>query len=1029
MKRRVFSIALALALCLGLLPATALAAAEEPYVVVGGLKLTVEETNDTTIAQGYYPYAYAWADETGVTLAEPGYGNVILQNWYGNLQLFLYGATIPGATKIKGQEDLSTGGIRGGAGIYCKENLDIFLFGEYGENTVTAALPEAGQAQGEVFAIYVGGNLNISSDDSGALTATSESVQYDKGSSHGIYAHGRLSVTGNAQVTARGGESTGYSVGVQALTTIEVVSNAKLTGIGGKSESCIGIVCDQLSAWNQSEVVGRAESGTLTTTGISFNSGDQHGLSVVGRSRVTAIAGGSPSKSAIGIKVPYLSSSYYNYFPIKLSKGSTELYGDEYVSEAYLEVRGTPSAGAGYAFNDDGIRLTYEGGDLIASGTTNLCDNYPGIRIANSNDHIWRTTPDGDFKASAHEGYYVYQWPYEETYLEITQGYQVTAAPVDEAMGMVTGAGWYKAGSSATVEAAPKPGYQFVKWINGDGGEVSAEASYTFDVEGDTTLTAVFEELPATGITISPASLVVAEGRTGALTPQALPDGAKLGPVTWTSSDPAVASVDENGVVTGVAAGTAVITAATDTGLTQTCTVTVNPVEDTPVRPPELPEDSNDKKLKVEVETGLSTVPEELADAGYETTDDIETELKLQIKQAGKGIPEANTAVYDVALLVSTNGGSTWQPATEDNFPAIGYLTVTLPYPRGTNDSYTFTVVHMFTTGDKAGRSETPSVTNTADGIRFKVTGLSPIVVGWTEPKPSSSGSSTSGGGSSVSTYAVAVEDADHGSVSADRKNASKGTRVTVTVKPDEGYALDTLTVTDSKGNELELTSKGDHKYTFQMPGGRVSVAAVFTPLPDEGENPCDGGADCPSGAFPDLDRRAWYHEAVDYVLSEGMMSGFGDGRFGPEETLSRAQLAQILYNREGRPTVVGSSPFPDVSDGAWYSSAVLWASGNGIVTGYGSGNFGPDDPITREQLAVMLWRYARYKGYDVSVGEDTNLLSYQDIGQLSEYAVSAMQWAVGAGVLNGYNGALSPRDNASRAQAAQMLRNFEEQL
>ena len=180
---------------------------------------------------------------------------------------------------------------------------------------------------------------------------------------------------------------------------------------------------------------------------------------------------------------------------------------------------------------------------------------------------------------------------------------------------------------------------------------------------------------------------------------------------------------------------------------------------------------------------------------------------------------------------------------------------------------------------------------------------------------------------------------------------------------------------------------------------------------------------------FTDLAAGAWYEDAVAYVYRHDLMSGFSEDLFGPNAALSRAQLCQIIYNMEGRPAVTGGSSFSDVADGAWYTDAVTWAASQGIVDGYGGGLFGPDDNITREQLASILYRYAQARGDDVSVGEDTNILSYSDAADVAEYAISAMQWACGAGVITGISeSALAPRGEATRAQTAAMLMRFCEQ-
>lgn len=180
---------------------------------------------------------------------------------------------------------------------------------------------------------------------------------------------------------------------------------------------------------------------------------------------------------------------------------------------------------------------------------------------------------------------------------------------------------------------------------------------------------------------------------------------------------------------------------------------------------------------------------------------------------------------------------------------------------------------------------------------------------------------------------------------------------------------------------------------------------------------------------FTDLAVGAWYEDAVAYVYRHDLMSGFSEDTFGPNAALSRAQLCQILYNMEGRPAVTGSGSFSDLADGAWYTDAVTWAASQGIVDGYGGGLFGPDDNITREQLASILYRCAQARGDDVSVGEDTNILSYSDAADVAEYAISAMQWACGAGVITGISeSALAPRGEATRAQTAAMLMRFCEQ-
>ena len=178
---------------------------------------------------------------------------------------------------------------------------------------------------------------------------------------------------------------------------------------------------------------------------------------------------------------------------------------------------------------------------------------------------------------------------------------------------------------------------------------------------------------------------------------------------------------------------------------------------------------------------------------------------------------------------------------------------------------------------------------------------------------------------------------------------------------------------------------------------------------------------------FNDVPEGYWAYDAIQYVYGEGLMAGTSGSTFNPEGTTTRGQIVTILWRLSGSPVVNYLMDFDDVDPAAYYAEAIRWATSEGIAGGYGGGVFGPDDPITREQLATMLWRYAQTEGYDVSIGEDTNILSYTDVADLSEYAIPAMQWAVGAGIINGTGdgSTLSPQGQATRAQAAVMLMRF----
>lgn len=325
----------------------------------------------------------------------------------------------------------------------------------------------------------------------------------------------------------------------------------------------------------------------------------------------------------------------------------------------------------------------------------------------------------------------------------------------------------------------------------------------------------------------------------------------------------------------------------------------------------------------------------------------------------------------------------------------------------GGNKNYTATI---------SGSSKTFTVKNTLDSdITVKVNNDSKTVgknngtQSFTYTKPSS------GGSSGKTTYKVTTSAVNNGGVNASPSNAEKGATITITLSPDKGYKLDKLTVTDGSGKTVSTVKKSDTVYTFTMPASAVKVGVSYvkaTETPSETK-------------FNDVSANDWFASAVDYVTGKGMMNGTADNTFSPKANTTRGMVVTVLYRLENQPSTSAAS-FTDVASGAYYANAVAWANANGIVSGYGSGKFGPNDKVTREQLAAILYRYAQYKKYDVSVGEDTNILSYDDAQSISSYAIPAIQWACGAGVVTGKSGSkLDPKGNATRAEVAAMLMRF----
>ena len=280
------------------------------------------------------------------------------------------------------------------------------------------------------------------------------------------------------------------------------------------------------------------------------------------------------------------------------------------------------------------------------------------------------------------------------------------------------------------------------------------------------------------------------------------------------------------------------------------------------------------------------------------------------------------------------------------------------------------------------------------------------------------SGGNSSGSGVSTPNYSITAPSAPGGTVTISPKSAAKGATVTIAVKLDDGYELLSLIITDGSNKEIPLTDQGNGKYTFTMPGSKVTVNAEFQIVQPDATEPTP---EVPwSNPFTDVSKESWYYDAVEFVSKNGLMNGISNDVFAPDANLSRAMLAQILYNKEGMPSVAENSAFTDVAPGEWYSNAVAWAAANNIVGGYGNGLFGPNDDITREQLAVMLWRYA---GEPSATSKE---LHFSDANEISGYALDALKWAVENSIVNGKgDNILDPKGSATRAQVAQMFKNF----
>ena len=478
--------------------------------------------------------------------------------------------------------------------------------------------------------------------------------------------------------------------------------------------------------------------------------------------------------------------------------------------------------------------------------------------------------------------------------------------------------------------------YQYRCKITGAGGEVTSDAA---------TLTVTAATVSVTGVSLDKTELSLTVGGTETLTATVAPDNATDKTVTWTSSDSTVATVDQNGVVTAVAPGTAVITATTaDGGKTASCTVTVSRYSSgggsssssTSLSDRAI-DDIQDARpgdtVEITLRPGRTTLEREVFEAlaGQDITLEIDAGDGVLWTVNGLDIPE-DTRLHDLDLDVDLG---------DSGIPATVLSAVT-------------------------GEISTVQLSLAHDGeFGFTMTLFAPL----------------------------------------GRDNADYWANL---------YWYNERTEELEFQQAARIAKDGTAEFALD----HASDYAIV--IDDRSHEPVDL-------PFNDVPESYWAYDAIQYVYGEGLMAGTSGSAFSPEGTTTRGQIVTILWRLSGSPVVNYLMDFDDVDPAAYYAEAIRWATAEGVAGGYGGGVFGPDDPITREQLAVMLHRYAQHEGRDVSIGEDTNILSYADAFDVSEYAVSALQWACGAGIISGTGdgSTLTPQGEATRAQAATVLMRF----
>lgn len=268
----------------------------------------------------------------------------------------------------------------------------------------------------------------------------------------------------------------------------------------------------------------------------------------------------------------------------------------------------------------------------------------------------------------------------------------------------------------------------------------------------------------------------------------------------------------------------------------------------------------------------------------------------------------------------------------------------------------------------------------------------------------------SSSGGFHSPTYPISAPGkSENGSVTISPRSAEKGDIVTITVTPDSGYVLETISVTDRNGNDLKLTDRGNGKYTFTMPCSRVEVKVTFM----EDNSVLNFFYDVPNGAY--------YYDAVKWAVDNGITGGVGNSLFAPNQPCTRGQIVTFLWRAAGSPVVNYAMNMTDVAEDAYYGEAVRWALSEGITTGIGDITFGPDAACTRAQAVAFLFRYAVASGMDAVTLADL-ISGFADAASVPGYAVSAMNWALSQGIMQGSGGRLLPNGTCTRGQLMTFL-------
>ena len=967
MKKRFLSLFCVLALCLGLLPVTALAA-EEIKLFIGGQQITESGC-----------YANQNGTWTKVGSAEPASG----QFYYdaATFTLTLNQAEITHDQTVK----VAEGYTYEGSVIAFSQTADVSLkiVVSQGTSTITGT--------GGIRVESTTGDVSLSIAGPGSLDVE------PKGSSSGITLCSskdmNLDIDG-ADVTASSPAHYGVylisSTDASSTSTITVNNGSLTTGGNGH----VGIYY----YWSDKNNAG---TSSLTVSGNAVV--DTRNSKIMTNNSETGVQVGAGSDGNGGIVFDGKNGTVY---------GDVELQDDLTINEGETLTIGKDASLTvpdGKTLTNNGTVTTEEGGTLSGTITGN---QPPKITTTSLSEGTVNTAYNQTLLAS---GDATITW---------------SSSDLPE---------WLTLDSDGTISGTPTAAGASTFTVTATNASGSDSKEFTLTINPAPIL--------VTGVTLKPTSLSLFTGDTATLTATVEPSNATNPNVTWSSDKPAVATV-EGGTVTARGAGEATITVTTEDGeKTATCTVTVTD------KTYKISADATDldfgsaytsytqpaAQTVTITNTGNQplTLTQPASTSSFEVGTLSTTELAAGATATFTVQPKAGLAVgtYSENITVSDSGHVTLSiPATFTvrQYSSGGGTPTKTPSQQATDKIEAAkdgsTVEIKLSTGstklDKevfeelAGRDVTLEI-SLSNGVTWSVNGQD-------IPENADLTDLDLGVTLDASTIPVSVVNTITGAVDTIqislKHDGEFGFTMTLSAplgKTNAGYWANLYYYNeDSRALEFQSADKIASDGTAEFAFSHASDYAIV--IDTDSHEPVEL-------PFTDVPEGAWYEDAAAYVYKHGLMAGTSATTFAPDVTTSRAMIATILWRMAGSPVVNYAMNYTDVAQGQWCSEAIRWATSEGVVTGYGNGLFGTNDPITREQLATMLWRYAQTEGYDVSIGEDTNILSYTDVANLSEYAIPAMQWAVGAGIINGTGdgSTLTPQGQATRAQAAVMLQRF----